>query len=197
MNDSTTTALGAGTVLSASPQADLHAKLAKNTPIMAGSEQLSPVLRFDVNTFLTSAENSSSSASLIGSVVDYMRQTGPTSNIAPADGARLHVTLYRNIQSYLNRAPDDFRSGFGLLLRIMADQKKNGVFSPRFMFRFVPYMKLSNADRQGLELLFQSMADLSSNESRAAALTQVDIGKVTSAALLEDGAQRFISFFTA
>lgn len=188
-------AAGSGTVTTVNATAELEAKLAQAEQLAAGTEVLSPELAAAVSLTLTAPTTTAITQQLLRHVLDYIRETGPNANLTLTDGARQHVLLYRDVQNYLNNAPGDFRKGFSMLLRIIAEQKKNGVFSPRFLFRFVPSMSLNSNDRRALELLFQAVVDLSQASGRATALTQVDLNKVASQALNGEGAQRLIGFF--
>jgi len=132
---------------------------------------------------------------MLQAVLSYMRDTGANSNLSADAGARKQVTLYRELQNYINNAPVDFRKGFGTVLRIIADQKKDGVFSPRFIFRFAKDLKMSNNDRQGMESLFVALVSLSEPNGRAAALRQVDLARVGAQSLNAEGAQKLTSFF--
>jgi hypothetical protein len=188
---------GAGTVLSSAPQAALDDKLIKAASLLAGTEDLNSTLAAQVSELLSAGSTSPNTRSLITAILTFIRETGPNTNLEPSLGARKHVALYRDIQSYLNKAPADFRKGFGTLLRIIADQKKSGVFGPRYLFRYVVNMSLPNAERRALELLFQALVDLSVHDGRATALTQVDLRKVGELALTPDGAQRLNGFFAS
>lgn len=188
-------AVGSGTVLTANASAELEAKLAQAATLAAGTEVLSPALAGAVSLLLETPTTTLLTRGLLQHVLEYIRETGPTANLTLSDGARKHVLLFRDVQNYLNNAPADFRKGFSMLLRVIAEQKSNGVFSPRFLFRFVPSMSLNNNDRRALELLFQALVDLSTASGRATALTQVDLNKVASQALNGEGAQRLIGFF--
>lgn len=184
-----------GQVLGSDPHQALKAKLDQAAMTVPGSKQLPVELATEVNAYHASAQASLLGKTLVYGVMDFIEQTGPHANISADQGARLHVQLYRNLQNFLNNAPDDFRRCFSLVLRIIASQRKSGVFSARFLFRFVPSMSLANSDRIGLELLFHALTDLSRPESRAAVLKQVDLARAGGAALSADGTQRLIAYF--
>lgn len=191
-----TAAAGSGEVLSAAPQVTLQAKLDKSAATLIGTEDLSPEVAARVTDLLRSGETSPATKSILESVLNFMRETGPNCNISGEDGARKHLSLYRDVQHYINKAPADFRRGLGAVLRIINDQKKNGVFGPRFLFRFVQDMKASPKDIEGLYLLFQALVDLSNPDGRAKTIRQTDLTKIGASALTAEGSQNLVGFFT-
>lgn len=195
MTDMTTSTepTGSGELINPGAQAVLEKNLAKTQAKIDGMEDLSEAALVSLRATLEGATGETQS--MLTSVLEYMRATGVHANLQPGVGARLHTVLYRNLQNYVNNAPADFRKGFGALLRIVADQKKSGVFSPRYIFRFVKEMTLAHKDRQGLEAFFETLVALSEANGRAQSLKQVDLAKVSSMCLNANGAQRLIGFF--
>jgi len=189
----TETAPGSGTIANVAPQATLQTKLTAAAVTLAGMEDLSATCASTVSEVLAAA--TPLTKNMLQAVLSYMRDTGANSNLSADAGARKQVTLYRELQNYINNAPVDFRKGFGTVLRIIADQKKDGVFSPRFIFRFAKDLKMSNNDRQGMESLFVALVSLSEPNGRAAALRQVDLARVGAQSLNAEGAQKLTSFF--
>lgn len=197
MTDSTqdASAPGSGSVVTPNANETLNAKLAQVARQQAGTEPLADDLAAAVTAHLSDGNISALSKSVVQSTLDFMRDLGPTCNVDPKDGARRNVVYYRDLQNYINNAPNDFRKGFGMLLRIIADQRKAGVFSQRFLFRFVPFMAMAAKDRRGLEYLFSALADLAPASGRAQALRQVDLNKVGEFSLNGEGAQRLVGYF--
>lgn len=184
---------GDGVVVTEDAQAKLEETLASADKEHALVGDLNPALADEIIAFLPKA--SPLTKMVINSLLQYVNETGPTSNLQPGAGARKQAVLFAELRNYINNAPEDFRKGFGTILRIFNDQQVAGVFSPRYLFRFVKEMNLSNKDRTALEYLFQGLVTLSDASSRATALKQVDLPKIGATALNENGTKRFRDFF--
>jgi hypothetical protein len=188
---------GSGQVLTTQPQATLQARLDDTAARMAGTEKLSPEVATMVTSLINGATTSSLTRTLMQATLDFINKYGPGCNVADDDGARGHISYYRNVQNYINNAPEDFRTGFGALMRVISDQSgENRAFGARYLFRFVPTMRMSPPDRRGLELLFTALVVLSTPNGRAQAKRQVDLQKVAESALNSNGGQRLIGYFS-
>lgn len=189
-------AAGSGAIVNDAPQATLQAKLDRSQTFINGTEDLSPELAERVSGMIRDGETSPATKAVLTAVLRYMRDTGPNTNLAsPEDGARMFLALYRDVQHYIDFAPADFRKGLGAVLRIVNDQKKAGVFGPRYMFRFVPHLKVSTKDHAGISLLFETLSALANPDGRATMVRQVNFPKLGGTALSEQGVQNLVGFF--
>lgn len=185
---------GAGVLITPNSNETLAAKTVQVEPRPKGMDLLSEEIATHTAKVLETC--TPLTRSILTITMAYLEEMGQFANLAPGEGMRKQKSLYRELINYLNNAPDDYRRGFGGVLRIINDQKSgSNAFSPRMLFRFVPEMDLNNTDRLNLEMFFQALVILCEPSGRASALKQVDLGRLASLTLAESGRSKLISFF--
>jgi hypothetical protein len=189
-------AAGSGTLVTPGAQQQLETKLADAGQTLPGTGHLTTETAVAVSALLQDPATTPLTRSLLQTTLAFSVDLGPGCNVPEAEGARRHILYYRDLQNYFNNAPADFRAGAQMLLRLMNDLRQNGVFSERYLFRFIPNMRMENKDRTGLEMLFTSLVALSQGNGRAQTLKQIDLGKLGEMALNEAGTQNLIGFFS-
>lgn len=107
-----------------------------------------------------------------------------------AAGGAQQTRFYRNIQSLLEVQGEEFRTVFGVLLRIFLDNSK-GALGGQYLFRFTGMMSLNKDDREGflrIMGMLERLADPKTREIQSKTFdfnTQLKYG-------LSDGARRNI-----
>ncbi len=185
---------GAGTLLNPQADAQLQTRLVA-TKRLEGIELVSENTSAAISALM--AGGTELSRSIVTAFLTYAVETGPHSNLSKGEGPRKCAGLYRELRNYLNNAPEDFRRGFGAVLRIMNDLSKgDAAFSPKMLFRFMPDMvELPPAQHRGAQMLLRALMSLANPDGRAAALKQTNLGALGDASLKPEGKNNLITFF--
>jgi hypothetical protein len=126
-------------------------------------------------------------------VLAYVKDMNVTRPTNPKVGAGHQVSLYRAVQTLINRQEVHFTALFTALLKIIY-QNRQGVFAPTAVARFVEEMALVGKDRKAFVSLMYLFCQVADPKGRALSLKQIDLERAIADGLSYEGQSRVVAY---
>ena len=147
---------------------------------------------------LLKKEGSAREKALINFLENYINNMMPGKPVDEKAGATHQQTLWRTLQSVVERSSgDEFRKLFSLALDIFAEhQHRKGAFYDKYVFRFVEHLTFDKDEQKAFLGLLNLLILTANRNTRSIGIKSVDIMRVANTAgFTEQGRQNLISFF--
>ena len=146
---------------------------------------------------LIKKEGSAREKALITFLEGYISNMAPGKPVDEKAGASHQLTLWRTLQSVVERsAGDEFRTLFSLLLDIVAEhQHKRGVFYDKFVFRFADQLTFSRDEQKSFLALLNVLVLTANRATRHIGKKQVDLNRIAATGFTEQGRQNLLAFY--
>lgn len=123
----------------------------------------------------------------------YVKDMAITRPTNPKVGAGHQVSLYRAVQTLINRQEVHFTPLFTAFLKIVY-QNRHGVFSPTAVARFVEEMALVGRDRKAFVSLMYLFCQVADPKGRELSLKQIDLERAIADGLSYEGQSRVVQY---
>jgi hypothetical protein len=126
---------------------------------------------------------------------DYIKKMSPGVPIQVKDGAVQQVRLYNTLMTVVNRMADsDFNQAMTLILD-MFNEHAEGVFHPRYVFRFMEHIELTSPRISAFQRLLNMFHLMAPVGSRRQAVDQCNWSETLSGEITDAGRNRVLSYF--
>jgi hypothetical protein len=174
----------------AAPVVATPTRVTPTTPLASDSELSNRLERLKL-------EGTAREKALITFIEGYITSMTPGKPVEDKAGATHQLTLWRTLQSVVERsAGDEFRNLFSLVLDIVAEhQHKRGVFQDKYVFRFVEHLTFSAEEQKSFLALLNLMVLTANRNTRHIGKKQIDLNRVAGAGFSEQGRQNLLAFY--
>lgn len=105
---------------------------------------------------------------------EYIAEMAPGKPVTVERGGQLQASLWAAIRFVLNKSGSDFVMLYAELLRIIAEHRRT-VFHPKYVYRFMSTLPLSNPERKNFERVLNLLMMTCELSTRRYAFKQVDL----------------------
>ena len=132
--------------------------------------------------------------SLVAQLEQYIAAMKPGMPVEAAAGSRNQTSLWRIIQTVIDRSGDEFTSLYTLLLAFF-EAYKDDAFQERYVFRFAENITMPADELATYQQMINLIKLTCSPKGRDVALRQVDLGRTMKSNISEAGRQRVLGFY--
>lgn len=125
----------------------------------------------------------------------YIQAMKPGRPVDPRQGASLQQALWNAIKHVLARPPHEFNLMYSELLFVI-NQHRAGVFSERYVYRFLNEVKLSARELRNFERVMNLLMSTCNPATRHLAVQQIDMRSVMRDMNDESVVEKLLSYYT-
>lgn len=127
-------------------------------------------------------------------IAEYAAAMAPRKPVNDKDGRMYQVKLWRIIQGVLRSPAKEFTKNYSRLLSLV-NEHRDGVFSDRYIYRWMPELTLPGNDKKNFERILNLLVATADPATRAQGLKQVDLKLIVNG--LKDGEhqQRLLEYY--
>lgn len=134
-------------------------------------------------------------ASIRFALDDYIKKMAPGVPVTVVQGAAMQARLYNTLMTVINRLADqDFSQSMNIVLEKFNNEAE-GVFNPRYVFRFMEHVELTSPRITQFQRLLNMFHLMAPAASRRAAGEHCNWSETLSGEITDAGRNRVLSFF--